>query len=79
MCDIPTAFGECFARRELYLGRQMELEHVLGRVSHARNPVHTPGALPTTRNDAQANTPWDIPKYTKNTLATPNLKTTAFK
>ena len=51
MCDIPAAFGECPARRELYLGRQMDLEHVLGRVSHARNPVHTPGARPAAHWD----------------------------
>ena len=63
--DIPAEFGTGPALRELHLGRQMELEHVLGRVSYDRNPVHTPGALPAAISDARDNIPWisqNIPK-----------------
>ena len=53
-CVVPSPLWACPAPRELYLRRQMELEHVLGRVSHPSNPVHTPGTLPAAPHGARS-------------------------
>ena len=57
---IPSLLWTCPPLRELYLGPQMELKHVLGCVVHPRNPVHTPGALSVA--DARGNipSPWHM-------------------
>ena len=51
---IPSPLWACPAPRELYLRRQMELEHVLGCVSHPSNPVHTPVTLPAAPHGARS-------------------------